>query len=370
MTVHDEPESSEISNAQNNPAGNPTDRTTSGIRRVVLDEKGMNARFRELENGRRPFSQKETGKQASTTSFSKEKSMTEDRRGEALMLFERPQMATGTGHAVEMPVSVNDENAFRQTKISMNQRRMFKKMREQEEERPILFFEKGEFYSSKGALNSPMDRSNHIKQEEKDLITQNSESETDGSDEPVFDDNDKKSVMSEIFDWIKHVAIAIVIGLLLVIFIVQRNVVVGSSMEPNLYNNDQLFVQKVSRFFDSGISHGDIITINAEGLEGHTGDKDIIKRVIGLPGDTIDINADGVYRNGVMLIEDYLEADVVTDERQLDYSHVTLGPNQYFVLGDNRAVSLDSRVFGPIDKSRIIGEVLIRFYPFDKIGTP
>ncbi|MHB8963713.1 MAG: signal peptidase I [Saccharofermentanales bacterium] len=184
---------------------------------------------------------------------------------------------------------------------------------------------------------------------------------------------DKESKRDEIFkeviDWIKHIVIAAAIGLLLVFFVVQRNEVIGSSMEPNLYENDQLLVQKVSKLFKNGIEYGDIITVNALDLDGHIGDKNIIKRVIGIPGDSIEIKDGKVYRNGEMLEEAYLQEDN-TGERTAEYSKVTLDKDEYYVLGDHRSVSLDSRTFGPITKDRIIGEVLIRFFPLDEFGRP
>ncbi|MHB1453085.1 MAG: signal peptidase I [Saccharofermentanales bacterium] len=179
----------------------------------------------------------------------------------------------------------------------------------------------------------------------------------------------RDEILKEIIDWVKHIVIAAAIGLLLVFFVVQRNEVIGSSMEPNLYENDQLLVQKVSKLFKNGIEYGDIITVNALDLDGHIGDKNIIKRVIGIPGDAIEVKEGKVYRNGIMLEEDYLQEDS-TSERTEEYSKVTLGDDEYYILGDHRSVSLDSRTFGPITKDRIIGEVLIRFFPLDEFGRP
>ena len=260
----------------------------------------------------------------------------------------------------------NDDNSFRPAKISRAQRKSMRAMREEEEERPMIFFEKNN-------IKSMDENRNYIQQSAEPTGEQGHYSDENNQDK-TFDDKPSGSInrnliMRELFDWAKHITIAVVIGLLLVMFVIQRNVVIGSSMEPNLYENDQLIVQKVSKIFPNGISHSDIVTVNAEGLLGHSGDKNIIKRVIGVPGDTVDINVDGVYRNGTKLNETYIPG-VKTSEREPAYSHVTLGDNQYYVLGDNRNVSLDSRMFGPIEKSRIIGELLIRFYPVDKFGRP
>jgi len=299
----------------------------------------------------------------------------ENDQGKPLLIFEQPQNIN-SNNSINRSFLEEDETAFPQTRISRTQRKIIKTMQKEEEERPMIFFDKNNitpFEEQEG--NSDQEESRYhsedeIIHEEEDIDSDmDTDSDSDSGTDPSSGSARHDSVLREIVDWTKHIAIAVAIGLLLVIFVVQRNVVVGSSMEPNLYDADQLFVEKVSKLFEFGITYGDIITINAEGLSGHTGEKNIIKRVIGVPGDKVDINDDGVYRNGIKLVEAYLDG-VKTDERNESYSHVTLSDNQYYVLGDNRSVSLDSRVFGPVSKSRIIGEVLIRFYPLDKIGRP
>lgn len=238
-----------------------------------------------------------------------------------------------------------------------------------------MFFEKNNppLIIQKNNAHPIAERSNDIKTNEQNTDQNTDQDISTGNpaenESPTPEYGKRDRVMHEFFDWAKHILIAVCAGLLLVIFVIQRNVVIGSSMEPNLYENDQLFVEKISRLFPSGIAFGDIITIQAEGLQGHTGDKNIIKRVIGVPGDKVDINDDGVYRNGEKIVEPYIDG-AITKERNTAFSHVTLTENQYYVLGDNREVSLDSRIFGPIEKTRIVGEVLIRFYPLSKIGKP
>jgi signal peptidase I len=141
-------------------------------------------------------------------------------------------------------------------------------------------------------------------------------------------------------------------------------------MEPNLFEKDQLIVQKISKLYKGGITYGDIVTVNADNLIGHMSDKNIIKRVIGLPGDIIEVKGGFVYRNNVKLDETYLADTVRTTEREPMYTKYTVPKDSVYVLGDNRAVSLDSRTFGPVENSRIIGEVLIRFYPIESFGKP
>jgi signal peptidase I len=176
-------------------------------------------------------------------------------------------------------------------------------------------------------------------------------------------------LLLEILDWLRYILSAILIGLLLVVFVIQRNAVIGESMDPTLHPNDQVLVEKVSKLWH-GISYGDIVTIRTRDLPQHEDGPNIIKRVIGMPGDTIEIKDGVVYRNGEYLKETYLPDSTVTEIRNPDYAQVTLGPDEYFVMGDNRAVSLDSRSIGPIPADHMIGEVLLRFYPWQDFGQP
>lgn len=176
-------------------------------------------------------------------------------------------------------------------------------------------------------------------------------------------------LMMELLDWVKYILFAIVLGLLIVTFVIQRNSVIGHSMDDTLNDNDQLIVEKVSKWFN-GIRTGDIITITTDGLPYHDGDIHIVKRVVGVPGDTVEIRSRSVYRNGQKLTEPYLRNGTVTDPLNAQYTRVTLGPDQYYVLGDNRGNSTDSRVFGPVDKTLVIGEVLLRISPVEKFGFP
>lgn len=176
-------------------------------------------------------------------------------------------------------------------------------------------------------------------------------------------------IVMELLDWLKYILFAVLLGLLIVTFVIQRNSVIGHSMDNTLNDSDQLIVEKVTKWFN-GIQPGDIITIKTEDLPYHDGDIHIVKRVVGVPGDTIEIRNHAAYRNGQKLDEPYLRSGTVTDPLNAQYSKVTLGTDQYYVLGDNRGNSTDSRVFGPIDKKMVIGEVLLRISPLSKFGIP
>lgn len=172
---------------------------------------------------------------------------------------------------------------------------------------------------------------------------------------------------ARIFEWVKVIVVAVVLGLLITTFVIQRNTVFGDSMYPTLKAKDELVVEKVSKWF-GGVERGDIITVHMDADYG--GEANIIKRVIGLPGDHIELKDGAVYRNGEKLDEPYVAEGKTTRILDRRFSDVILGEDEYFLLGDNRTVSLDSRRFGPVKKHNIIGEVLIRVWPFDRFGSP
>ena len=204
--------------------------------------------------------------------------------------------------------------------------------------------------------------------------------ETEGaeeSDESSVEKKDKeesekeKSAIYMFLDTIKFVAIGLLVGILLVVFVIQRNDVYGSSMEPTLYTGDAVFVEMIS-VYTGNFKRGDIITIDAKGMEGYTHEENLIKRIIGLPGETIKIADGNVYINGELLDEsDYLPAGTKTfvgaEGQSRGYDEVTLGPDEYYCMGDNRGGSNDSRRMGPFKKKQIDAKVLMRIYPFNKM---
>lgn len=162
-----------------------------------------------------------------------------------------------------------------------------------------------------------------------------------------------------------------VLGILLITFLVikfvgQRTEVSGSSMEPMLQSGDNLIVDKISyRFKD--IERFDIVVFPYQYAE----ETYYIKRIIGLPGETVYIDENGdIYINGELLPESYGLQVIKTDNRGRAAEPITLGSNEYFVLGDNRNNSTDSRDprVGNIKKDNIIGRAWIRIFPFGKFG--
>jgi len=171
----------------------------------------------------------------------------------------------------------------------------------------------------------------------------------------------KDNVIKEIISWIKLIITAFVIAFVLKTFVFQIAYVKGPSMKPTLHEGEVLIVSKLSyRIGDP--KRGDIVVLN-DNLE----HKDLIKRVIGLPGETINIQDGLVYIDGNILVENYINAP--TYENEFEESMVPDG--KYFVLGDNRPESRDSRSssLGFVDRKSIMGKAIFRLWPLNKIGS-
>jgi len=147
-------------------------------------------------------------------------------------------------------------------------------------------------------------------------------------------------------------------------FLVQPFYVKGASMEPNFYDHEYLIIDELSYRFRIP-ERGEIVVFRYP----REPSQFFIKRVVALPGETVEITGGEVviynteHPNGLKLDEEYLTETTSGKER------VTLGPDEYFVLGDNRDSSLDSRSFGALNKDNIIGRVWVRGLPLSRIGT-
>ncbi len=199
----------------------------------------------------------------------------------------------------------------------------------------------------------------------------------DKDDDKDGEPKGKNAVVKEIMSWVRTIAIGVLVGVFLVVFVVQRDNVYGDSMEPTLYSGDVVFTEKISTYFHS-YERGDIVILDGEGMEGYDRDEYLIKRVIGLPGETIRI-ADGcVYIKPVDSDEFFLlEEPYIADEVQTlmmtagiekGYDEITLADNEYYCIGDNRPVSKDSRILGPFTEDRIKGIAIISVFPFEHFG--
>ncbi len=137
----------------------------------------------------------------------------------------------------------------------------------------------------------------------------------------------------------------------LVNLLTERRIVEGASMQPNFETGEWLIVDRVS-YFVGEPQRGDVVILDLPEQE-----EDLIKRVIGLPGETVEIHDGQVFVNGVQIDEPYIAAS------PRYRGSWTLGPTEYFVLGDNRNNSRDSHVFGPVDREEIIGRAWVIYWP-------
>jgi len=152
---------------------------------------------------------------------------------------------------------------------------------------------------------------------------------------------------------------AILIALLLNVFVGQATRVQGQSMEPNLHTDQRLVVEKVSYRFH-GPRRGDIVVIRVPSQ----GDELLIKRVIGLPGETVEIRDGHVYIDGQLLDEPY----TIGSTRSGRIERVIVPPLHVFVMGDNRDHSNDSRTFGPVPIDNIVGRAWLSYWPLNDAG--
>lgn len=168
-----------------------------------------------------------------------------------------------------------------------------------------------------------------------------------------------------VFDILQTIVLSAAIFVIIYLFAGQPHLVRGSSMEPNFHNGDYILTEKVSYRF-SGPKRGDVIIFKAPNRP----DADYIKRVIGLPGEKIKVVAGKIYVNGKPLEEQYEPTEFQTFSGRFlkENEEYSVPSGEYFVFGDNRSHSSDSREFGPVKKDTIIGRALIRYWPAPRFG--
>ena len=211
---------------------------------------------------------------------------------------------------------------------------------------------------------------------------------------------EENSKSKEIFEWIVCILIALIIVVLIKAFVGFPTVVSGASMDSTLKDKQRLWVSRIGIEIHKYPKRGDIITFEAPSTTYVTkasynpddvtaeykndskgigekikssidifGETSFIKRVIGLPGDHVEIKNKSVYLNGQALEEKYLDAGTVTDSAEGFFLDVVVPDGYVYVLGDNREVSGDSRRFGCIPIDKIEGKAVFRFWPLNKLGT-
>jgi signal peptidase I len=176
-------------------------------------------------------------------------------------------------------------------------------------------------------------------------------------------------------DWFLVVVLALGAALLVRVYVLQQFYISGPSMETTLFGDNRVLVNKLSyRLHD--IHRGDVVVFDrVTTSDGTVSHDDLIKRVIALPGDTIEIKNCVVIVNSKPQVEPYLDEDVLSLTNPLNRCRVanlpiqTVPAKKIFVMGDNRPESFDSRSFGPISESLIVGRAFAVVWPFNRIST-
>lgn len=170
---------------------------------------------------------------------------------------------------------------------------------------------------------------------------------------------------SHLIDFIQTLVVFGAIFTLIYLFVARPHKVSGNSMVPTFFNNDYILTDKLSYRF-SAPKKGDIVVLKNP----RNNSQDFIKRIIATPGDRVKIESGNVFVNENMLIENYLPQDTRSKGGSFlaEREQVTVGEDQYMVFGDNRNHSSDSREWGAVAKNEIIGKVVFRYFPPQRVG--
>lgn len=193
------------------------------------------------------------------------------------------------------------------------------------------------------------------------------EVDTEDRVEEILENQDKGrkyNLKSFIFDIIIYAIILFISLKIIPTYVIQRTIVDGPSMMDTLHDGESLIVEKVSYHF-TGAKRYDIVIFYPYGSEY---DEFYVKRVIGLPNETVQIINDDIYINGELIEEKFGKEPM--DYAGIAKEPITLGDDEYFVLGDNRNHSLDSRYdsLGPVPKENIVGKAVLRVWPLSEFG--
>lgn len=179
-----------------------------------------------------------------------------------------------------------------------------------------------------------------------------------------------KAIGSFLLDIIETIVIALSIFLIIYLFVSSPHQVNGQSMVPNFQSGEYVLSDKIS-YKLRPVKRGDIVVFHApEAANCPKGTGcDFIKRILGLPGETIEVKENHIWVNGTPLEEPYIPEDFPTQAKKATLNRaITLGPDEYFAVGDNRPYSSDSREWGPITKNDIVGRAFFRYWPVNVAG--
>ena len=203
--------------------------------------------------------------------------------------------------------------------------------------------------------------------------------EQGASGEPALDDDSESEKKHSLRGWIEWIAVAagaVLVALLIRAFVLQAFYIPSESMEPTLHKNDRIMVNKLSyRLHD--VNRGDLVVFRRPPNMASSEINDLIKRVIALPNETIELRGSEIYIDDQKLTEPYLVEGTPTvnlgwvtgcANPSSERNKCLIPPGHVFVMGDNRSHSSDGRVFGPIDEELIVGRAFVRIWPPSKLG--
>jgi signal peptidase I len=172
----------------------------------------------------------------------------------------------------------------------------------------------------------------------------------------------KRSALGAVLHWARDMSLSVVIAIIIILFLYQPVKVEGTSMMPALQDQERIFINKfIYRFHFGQIERGDMVVF----WYPNDLSKSYIKRVIGVPGDQIQVNAGVVMVNGKALEETYVPSQY-RDQQSMEPTIVP--SDQYFVLGDHRSMSSDSRSWGMLPRSLIYGKAVFAYWPPEELG--
>lgn len=183
------------------------------------------------------------------------------------------------------------------------------------------------------------------------------------SQQPLGQAPRPRSAASAALSWLRDLFLSVVIAIVVILFLYQPVRVEGTSMMPTLMDEERIFINKfVYRFGLADIGRGDMIVFWFP----KDTTKSYIKRVIGVPGDTVEVKEGTVYINGAPLAESYVSPE---NRDQASMAAKALQGDEYFVLGDHRNSSNDSRSWGTVPRSYIYGKAVFVYWPLDRLGV-
>ena len=214
-----------------------------------------------------------------------------------------------------------------------------------------------------GSHPSPFGNDEHLDAEHDGVVAVASAPGFDarsGTEPELDDDEGHSSRVRTFIDWVVVIAVALLVAFLVRGFVLAHFVVDGSSMNSTLSSGDRVFVNKLSyRLHDP--NRGDVVVLHQ--ISGAS-ERDLIKRVVALPGETIrGDEACAVFIDGRLLLEPYLDPDVVIAGTCNAFGPTAVGDAEVFVMGDNRNGSQDSRILGPVSRDDLVGRAFVVFWP-------